>query len=310
MRRLDRHAPGLGITALLALGACGSPPSAGGRAVASAAPRPAVAGGIPSAYAYPAPVKGRYEEVNTGRFDLTDGLAYAKGGHTVVYVTEKPMASPVLVTASCPMTQARALTLLRNSGFLEVALDAKARSNYLAAGTPYGGQSREEGGRWRVTGGNVSEGRIAGRMDYRGHGQFSFDLPVSRPAVQEVTEGERVHGGSTPESGRTLTQAELTAAYTEVRRAARAHDLEGLLGSQGFTPAQIGAIRGLPGIDADLAAHAGHFLEPGVPEEFYPDAGRVGAKGKDPKGAAFFNFYQFTPCGEKLVLVAIGENPQ
>ena len=37
---------------------------------------------------------------------------------------------------------------------------------------------------------------------------------------------------------------------------------------------------------------------------------QVGARGKNPKGSAFFNFYEFSPCGDKLVLVGIGENPQ
>jgi hypothetical protein len=32
--------------------------------------------------------------------------------------------------------------------------------------------------------------------------------------------------------------------------------------------------------------------------------------GANPKGAKFLNFYWFTPCREKLVLVAISENPQ
>ncbi|HVR93326.1 MAG TPA: hypothetical protein VHI75_05745, partial [Casimicrobiaceae bacterium] len=48
-----------------------------------------------AAYTYPAPVKGHYKEINIGEFDLVDGIAYpATGGAgTVVYVTEKPIAS-------------------------------------------------------------------------------------------------------------------------------------------------------------------------------------------------------------------------
>ena len=83
-----------------------------------------------------------------------------------------------------------------------------------------------------------------------------------------------------------------------------------MLAAQGFSAAQIEAIRGLSGINADLAAHAGRFLDPGVPEEVLAATGQVGARGKDPAGKAFYNFYEFSPCGEKLVLVGIGENPQ
>ncbi len=284
---------------------CNAPAPASREAPASARPAAATA---PATFTYPAPVKGHYEEVNTGAFDLADGIAYPAKGGTVVYVTEKPIASPVLVDAACPMTEARALTVLRNSGYLEIELDAAGRSKYLAAGTPYGGRSREEAGRWKITGGKEKDGRVSGTLAYRGYGQFDFDLPVSRPTMGEVTEGERVHGMR--EAGRrTPTEGELVAAYTEVRRAARAGDLEALLRAQGFDRRQVEAIRGLPDITADLAAHAAHFLDPGTPEETTANNG-VGARGKDPKGAAFFNFYEFAPCGEKLVLVSIGENPQ
>src|SRR5690242_15478077 len=65
----------------------------------------------PPPYKYPAPVKGDFHEINLGNFDLVDGVAYpAKGGAaTVVYVTSKPMASPLLSDSPCPMTQARSL---------------------------------------------------------------------------------------------------------------------------------------------------------------------------------------------------------
>lgn len=305
--------PAFVVAIASAMAACSAPAPAHREAPAS--PRPPVPAAArataPAApYTYPAPAKGHYKEVNTGSFDLTDGIAYPGKGGTVVYVTEKPIASPVLVTAACPMTEARALSVLRNSGYLEVEIDAGGRSAYLAAGTPYGGRSREEAGRWRITGGKEKDGRVSGTVAYRGYGQFEFDLPVSRPAMGEVTEGERVHGMRQAEGRRTPTEAELVAAYTEVRRAARAGDLEALLRAQGFDRRQVEAIRGLPDVTADLAAHAAHFLDPGAPEEVMVETGQVGARGKDPKGAAFFNFYEFAPCGEKLVLVAIGENPQ
>ena len=75
-------------------------------------------------YAYPAPVKGHLDDVNTGNFDLVDGIAYpaSRGAGTVVYVTSKPIASPVLAGSPCPMTQARALTSIRNAGWVEVTL--------------------------------------------------------------------------------------------------------------------------------------------------------------------------------------------
>jgi hypothetical protein len=258
-------------------------------------------------------VKGHYAEINTGKFDLVDGLAYTgKDGTTVVYVTEKPIASPVLAGSACPMTQARALTVLRNSGYLEVSIDGKGRSKYFADGTPYGGRGRAEGSDWKITPGKAADGRIAGKVAYHGRGQFEFDLPVLRPGMAEVTEGDRVQGRRADEGRRTPTEAELVAAYTEAHRAALAGDLAAMLAAQGFSHGQVEAVRGLAGIDADLTAHAGRFLQPGASEEVNVAAGSgsVGARGKDPKGAAFFNFYEFAPCGDKLVLVGIGENPQ
>ena len=299
----------LTIAAAAVLAACAAPPAdrAGSSTQKSpASPRPP---SPPAVYSYPAPVKGHYEEINTGTFDLVDGIAFSAPESTVVYVTQKPIASPMLVTAACPMTQARALTLLRNSGYLEVQMDARGRSKYLVAGSPYGGRSREENGRWKITVGKAENDRTSGAVVYRGYGQFDFDLPVSKPAMPELTESERSNGVRPAEGRRKPSEAELVAAYTEVRRAARAGDLQALLAAQGFDTKQIEAIRGLPGITADLEAHAAHFLDPGSPEEMTGN-NQVGARGKNPKGAAFFNFYEFSPCGDKLVLVGIGENPQ
>jgi hypothetical protein len=36
----------------------------------------------------------------------------------------------------------------------------------------------------------------------------------------------------------------------------------------------------------------------------------VGGRGTNSKGEAFFNYYEFTPCGGKLILTSIGLNPQ
>jgi hypothetical protein len=102
-------------------------------------------------YTYPAPVKGHYKEITIGEFDLVDGIAYpATGGAgTVVYVADKPIASPMIAGSACPMTQARVLAELRNAKYLEVTL-THGTSKYFAAGTYFGGSSREQevGGRY------------------------------------------------------------------------------------------------------------------------------------------------------------------
>lgn len=275
------------ISSLLALAACN--PSGSGTSTSPPA-KPAVV----AAYTYPAPVKGRYGEVNIGKFDLVDGVAYAEGKDTVVYVTEKQIASPILAESTCAITQARALTLLRNSGYIVVSMNAGGAPSYFEAGTPKGGQMIDRAGRnARVSGGKAKDGRVAGTVADKNHGKFDFDLPVAsaRPA-------------------RTVTKDELVAAYTAVRRAAIAKDLKAMLSAQGFDAKQGEAIRGLAGIDADFASHADLFLEPGAPEEPDLAAKRVGARGKNSKGAAFINYYTFATCGDKLVLVKVGENPQ
>lgn len=301
---------------LLGVGGCKPGAQAGGTATPArkASTPPAAAPSAPVPYVYPAPVKGHYKEVNTGDFDLVDGIAYTTNGGTVVFVTAKAIASPVLGGSTCPMIQARALSLIRNASYLEVTLDSAGHSAYFASGSPYGGQSREEevGGRYWKSSGKPAEGRIAGNVAYKGHGGFDFDLLVSKPAGNEVSMGERSHGTRFDGTARQPTGDEVIGAYTGIRRAALAKDLEAMLRLQGFDPKQVEAIRGLPGIDADLAAHADRFMAPGDPEEpdTRPGYGQVGGRGKNSKGAAFANYYEFAPCGEKLVLVSIGENPQ
>src|SRR5262249_12021958 len=105
-----------GLAGILLAGACGPHPPA--RTPAPSPSRPAPAPGGPAPYAYPAPVKGHYKEINTGDFDLVDGISYAAGEGTVVLATEKPIASPILAGSICPMTQARAIALIRNAGYL------------------------------------------------------------------------------------------------------------------------------------------------------------------------------------------------
>jgi len=236
-----------------------------------------------------------------GKFDLVDGIANDANAGTVVYVTEKQIASPLLADSTCAMAQARALTLLRNSGHIQIRLDAGGNASYFEAGTPYGGRRIDRAGRTaKVSGGKVKEGRVAGSVTDKGHGQFDFDLAVV-PAK-----------AGTQFESRKVTKDELFATYTKIRKAAIAKDLAAQLSAQGFEAKQIEKIRGLAGIDADLAVHADRFMEPGAPEEptIEPGTIRVGGKGKNSKGAAFINYYWFAPCREKLVLISIGENPQ
>ena len=300
--------------------ACGSSentPAPAAPGAAAATPPPAAPPPPPPPFLYPAPVKGHYKEVNTGDFDLVDGVAYtaSNGKGTVVFVTEKSVASPVLAASTCPMTQLRAVALIRNSGWAEVTIDGAGRSKFYTAGTQYDGSGRstEVGSReWTIKGGTPADGRIAGTVTYRRRGTFEFDLPVATPGVNEVSESDRMDGQRVDQTRRAPTEAELLAAYASVRKAALAGDLKTMLELQGFNATQVAAIRGLPGIDAELAAHADRFLDPGAPEEPTVQAGRgaVGARGKNSKGAAFFNFYEFVPCGEKLVMTSIGLNPQ
>jgi hypothetical protein len=302
--------------AMLAALACGKKQEAatGGKPAPAATHRAAEE--KPAAFAYPPPVKGHLSEVNTGDFDLVDGVAYpAKGGDgTVVFVVSKPIASPVLADSPCPMTQARALTALRNAGYVELTLDKAGWSDYFARGTPFGGTGREQntGGRYWSSKLALANGRATGSVQHKNHGGFEFDLPVSSPKLTEVSENDRSQQRYGDPLGVTPTEEQVTAAYQAVRGAALEKDLKALLAAQGFDEKQIAAIRGLEGIDADFAAYTDRFLEPGTTGEFQngPGWGAIVGTGANSKGAKFLNFYWFTPCREKLVLVAISENPQ
>jgi hypothetical protein len=260
-------------------------------------------------------VKGHYREVNLGEFDLVDGIAYVAtgGAGTVVYVTSKPIASPLLADSACPMTQARALSELRDVSYLDVTLD-HGTSKYFAAGKAFGGSSREEsvGGRYWSSKMNDVPDRAVGVVAHRQYGHFEFDLPLSRPSVNEVSQGDWVHGIRSDKSAPKPTEQAVTAAYRAVHDAALSKDLKALLAAQGFDAKQIAAIRGLDGIDADLALYSDRFLTPNVPDEFSakPGTAYVRAEGVNAKGKKFANYYHFTPCGERLVLVSIAENPQ
>lgn len=276
----------------------------------------------PEPYSYPAPVSGHYKEVNTGDFDLVDGIAWGptRAGETAVYVTDKLIASPIL-GATCPMAEARALSLLRNARWNEVDLDAAGKSRYFSAGSQYDGTSRSEdvgSHDWKFVRRDAGTGagdRIAGKVIHEDYGSFEFDLPVRKPAVLEVSEVERMDGGLYKTDMPTPDAAAVVATFAKIRAAALAKDLKGWLAAQGFSAEQIAAIRGLEGIDADLEQHALHFLQPETPKgeeetEMHTGEGYVRAEGANSAGAKFVNYYYLVPCGDRLLLGMVGENPQ
>lgn len=324
MRRPNSGAQFLFSLSLLAVAACGGEDGtlaqgATGATSATGASGATAAAAKAEPYSYPAPVSGHYKEANTGEFDLVDGVAWGptRGGETAIYVTDKPIASPIL-GSTCPMAEARAIAILRDARWNEVALDAEDRSRYFSAGTNYHGTSRSEdvgGHEWKFARRNAPDGQIAGKVTHKYYGSFDFDLPVRRPAVPEVSEIERMDGGLSKSDMPALDATAAVAGLARIRAAALAHDLPGWLSAQGFSPQQIAAIRGLEGIDADLEQHALHFLSPETPKgseetEMYPGAGYVRGEGANSKGAKFINYYYLVPCGDRVLLGMIGENPQ
>jgi hypothetical protein len=269
-------------------------------------------------YAYDAPVSGRIEEANAGTYDLVDGIAYPapSGKGTVVFVTAKPIASPVLASSSCPATQARALKLLRDASYAEVTLDASGHSPTFLYGSPYGGQGRGidvGSAEWKGKL-SIGDGRAKGSVTHRHYGDWDFDLPIAKAQPTEVSEDDRMAAGYAAWGGDAPVPAEAdaVAAYGLARRAVLDGNLGAYLAQQGFAPDQVKRIRGLAGIEDDFRAHRDRFLDPGAPEEpmLQPGFAQVGARGKNSKGEAFANYYEFTPCGGKLILTSIALNPQ
>jgi hypothetical protein len=266
-------------------------------------------------YTYPPPVKGHYKEINLGEFDVVDGIAYpaAGGAGTVVYVTSKPIASPMIAGSACPMTQARVLAELRDARYLEVTL-AEGKSKYFAAGTYFAGSSREQevGGRYWSSRMKADPERAIGSVTHKREGSFDFDLPLSSPKVKEVSESDRTQGNRYDATAPKPTEQAVTEAYRTLHDVALKKNLKGLLVAQGFDAKQIAAIRGLEGIDADFTVYADRFLVPSAPDEISvkPGTGYIKTEGKNSKGQKFANFYHFAPCGDHLVLVSIAENPQ
>jgi len=312
------------VCALSALAACEKqPPASASDHAGGAGPAPAAAPAptpVPTREPHvldpvPTPVRGHFQEVNTGDFDLVDGIAYgARDGRTVVYVTSKPIASPALASSPCPMTQARFLTSLRDAGWNELAFDASGASDYYAQGMPYGGSAREDevGGHYWKSWLETSNGIAMGRVKHGHYGGFDFALPVSTPKVGEVSEADITRGRREIEGSPGPKETQVAAAYRGARTAAMKKDLDTLLRLQGFDAKQVAAIRALPGIQADLASFADRFLKPGATGEFQSNPGWAGisASGVNSKKQKFINYYWFTTCGEKLVLTSISENPQ
>src|SRR5215472_15545915 len=268
----------------------------------------------PQPYTYSAPVKGHYQEVNVGSFDVVDGIAYRNGPGTVVFVTSKPIASPILAGSPCPMTEARSLLDVRDAAFLEVTLDAAGRSKYFAAGKAFGGGSREEevGSRSWSSKLKEKDGRASGSVQTRRHGDFQFDLPVLTPSLPQLSQGDWVHGTRAIASDPKPSEQAVTAAYRAAHDSAIKKDWKALLAAIGFDEKTSTAVRGLSGIEEDLAVFADRFLLPGDPGEFTAQPGKayVRAEGTNSKGKKFANFYHFAPCGDRLILVSIAENPQ
>jgi hypothetical protein len=308
MRRLQ----GLAACALaMTLAGCGNEQGSGSGASKAGAAAPKAVESKPAPYTYPAPVKGRIKEINIGEFDLVDGIAYSSmsGAGTVVYVASKPIASPMLVDSACPLTQARALAKLRNASFGEVTLDAAGRSKYFSAGTPFGGSLTDLTPRdWSSTL-KTDAGRASGSVTHRQYGKYEFDLPLSTPKFDQISDGDRQQRRKLPATTPKPGAQAITAAYVALRDAALKKDLKATLLALGFDAKQIAAIRGMDGIDADFLVFADRFLTPGTPGDPWdkPGAGQLRGEGVKASGKKYFNDYYFDVCGDHLVLTYIVE---
>jgi hypothetical protein len=297
--------------ALLLLG-CGNEQGSGrGGASKADAGAHKVVEAKPAPYTYPAPVKGHLKETNIGEFDLVDGIAYPSmaGTGTVVYVASKPIASPMLVDSACPLTQARALSKLRNASFGEITLDAAGRSKYFSAGTPFGGSLTDLTPRDWSSALKTDAGRAAGSVTHRQYGKYEFDLPLSNPKFDQISDGDRQQKRRLAATTPKPTEQAITAAYVALRDAALKRDLKATLSALGFDPKQIAAIRGIDGIDADFLVFADRFLTPGTPGDPWnkPGSGQVRGEGLKASGKKYFNDYYFDVCGDHLVLTYIVE---
>ena len=295
------------LFAALAAGGCGNDESSSGarpKAGVTAAER-VVEAKVPP-YAYAAPVKGHIKEANIGAFDLVDGIAYPAltGAGTVVYVTSKPIASPMLAESACPLAVARALSTLRNASFAEVTLDAAGRSKYFAAD----GLTDFSLHGWSSTL-KSDAGRVVGKVQHRQYGRFEFDLPLSNPKFDEMSYGDREQKRRLAAATPTPAEQAVTATYVTLRDAALRKDLKATLSALGFDARQIAAIRGMDGIDADFLLFADRFLAPGATGDpsTRPGSGHVRGEGLKANGKKYFNDYYFDLCGDRLMLTGIVE---
>jgi hypothetical protein len=306
--RLQRLAA---CTAALLLLGCGNEQGTGGGAPKADAGAHKAVEAKPAPYTYSPPVKGHIKEVNIGEFDLVDGIAYPStaGSGTVVYVASKAIASPMLVDSACPLTQARALSKLRNASFAEITLDAAGRSKYFSAGTPFGGSLTDLSPRdWSSTL-KTDAGRAAGSVTHRQYGKYEFDLPLSNPKLDQISEGDRQQKRRLDPATSKPTGQSVIAAYVALRDAALKKDLKGTLSALGFDAKQSAAIRGMDGIDADFLVFADRFLTPGTPGDPWSKlgAGQVRSEGVKASGKKYFNDYYFDLCGDRLVLTGMVE---
>jgi hypothetical protein len=310
--RIHRLAIVIACLAVLVAGGCGNEqPASDAQSKTTAKDAKKVVEDTVPPYAYAVPVKGHIKEVNLGEFDVVDGIAYTAlaGGGTVVYVASKPIASPMLVDSACPLSQARALSKLRNASFVEVTLDAAGRSKYFAAGTPFGVSLSDQTLRALSSSLKANAGRAAGHVTHSRYGGFEFDLPLSNPRFDEISYGDREQkrrlAATTPKPG----EQAVIAAYAALRDAALRKDLKATLSAMGFDAKQVAAIRGMDGIDADFLVFADRFLTPGTPGDPWsrPGSGQVRGEGLKASGKKYFNDYYFDLCGDRLVLTGIVE---
>jgi hypothetical protein len=300
----------LACTAVLALLGCGNDQGTGTGTPKADAGAHKVAEAKPAPYGYQAPVKGHVKEINIGEFDLVDGIAYpSMNGGTVVYVVSRPIASPMLVESACPLTQARALSLLRNASFSEVTLDAAGRSRYFGAGKAIGGGLTDLTARGWSSTLKTDAGRASGSVVHRQYGRYEFDLLLSNPKFDQISEGDRQQKRRLAATTPKPTGQAVIDAYVALRDAALRKDLKATLLALGFDAKQTTAIRGMEGIDADFQEFADRFLKPGTPGDPWPKpgSGQVRGEGLKASGKKFFNDYYFDACGDRLVLTGMVE---
>jgi hypothetical protein len=315
MSQLHCGARFLFTLSLLGAAACGKGESGAVPPGAEATAKTPAAEAKVMPYTYPAPVSGHYKEGNSGEFDLVDGLAWGptRAGETAIYVTDKLIASPVL-GATCPMAEARALSVLRNARYNTVDLDAKGKSRYYGAGTQYDGtsRSRTSGVTTGILPPRRRRGRIAGKVTNRYQAASSSTCRYASHRAR--SQRDRTHGRRPLQDRHGDPRCAAVSATCQDPRAALAKDLKGWLAAQAFGRADRGHPRSRR-IDADLEQHALHFLSPEMPKdteetEKHPGEGYVRAEGANSAGAKFINYYYLVPCGDRLLLGMIGENPQ